>query len=80
MRQRCSNPNDPKYADYGGRGIVVCSAWDGPDGFERFYADMGERPNGRTLGRIDNNGNYEPSNCRWATSSEQRANQRPARR
>jgi hypothetical protein len=73
MRTRCENPKATKYAIYGGRGITVCARW---DSFENFLTDMGERPEGLTLDRIDVNGNYEPGNCRWATAKEQRANQR----
>ena len=73
MRQRCQIPSNPDYPNYGGRGITVCDRW---DKFENFFADMGERPEGLTLDRINNDGNYEPTNCRWATLSEQRLNQR----
>jgi hypothetical protein len=73
MRQRCQNPAHHGYANYGGRGITVCERW---RDFGAFLADMGERPEGLTLDRIDNDGNYEPGNCRWATALEQRHNQR----
>lgn len=71
MRDRCNNPNAAYYRLYGGRGIRVCSRW---DDFSNFLADMGDRPVGKTLDRIDNDGNYEPGNCRWATPHEQNMN------
>ena len=74
MKSRCYNPNRKKYKDYGGRGIKVCDRW--LNSFENFLQDMGERPKGKTLDRINNDGNYEPNNCRWATIVEQRINQR----
>lgn len=73
MQQRCDNPNNLKYADYGGRGIGVCDRW---RDFENFLADMGERPPGTSLDRIDNDRGYAPGNCRWATRRDQMANQR----
>lgn len=74
MKTRCFNPNSLDYGRYGGRGITVCDEW--KDSFETFYADMGKRPEGCSLDRIDNNSNYEPSNCRWATKQEQSINRR----
>jgi hypothetical protein len=73
MRQRCFNPNHEAYPYYGGRGITVCERW---LSFENFFADMGAPPRNRTLDRIDVNGNYEPNNCRWASTFEQSRNKR----
>ncbi len=74
--QRCNDPNKSNYRYYGDRGIKVCDRW---TSFEHFYADMGERPPGKSLDRFPNNdGNYEPVNTRWATQKEQVANQRKA--
>jgi hypothetical protein len=75
MQQRCDNPNNDAYRHYGGRGIKVCERW---RKFENFLADMGERPDKTSLDRIDTNGNYEPSNCRWATRKQQMGNTRQA--
>ena len=75
MVQRCTNPNNTNYFKYGARGITICDSW--RDSFEAFYNDMGKRPEGTTLDRIDNDGNYEPNNCRWATITEQNWNKRP---
>lgn len=74
MRQRCGNPNHSRYPGWGGRGITVCDRW---REFKNFFADMGEKPTpAHSIDRINNDGNYEPSNCRWATPKEQQRNSR----
>lgn len=75
MISRCTNPNSSNYMYYGGRGIKVCDRWLGKGGFSNFLIDMGEKPTTEhTLDRIDLNGDYEPSNCKWSTKHEQMAN------
>jgi hypothetical protein len=74
MKCRCYNPKDINYLRYGGRGITVCDRW--RDSFTNFLADMGECPKRLTLDRIDNDGNYEAGNCRWATPKQQQRNKR----
>jgi len=75
MKKRCANPKDKEYRNYGDRGIKVCDRW--LNSFKSFYADMGSKPSpSHSIDRIDVDGNYEPSNCRWATPKQQRNNQR----
>lgn len=77
MKSRCQNPNDSAYANYGGRGITVCDQW---QEFARFYEDMGNPPDGHSLDRLNNDGPYSPTNCRWATPQEQSRNRRHVRK
>jgi len=74
IKQRCYNKKLPCYKDYGGRGITMCDEW--KESFEQFYKDMGKRPEGKSIDRIDNDGSYEPSNCRWADKVTQQTNRR----
>lgn len=78
MHARCYDPANASWEWYGARGIGVCGRWTGADGFTAFLADMGERPDGLTLDRINPDKGYEPANCRWATWHEQALNRRPS--
>jgi len=73
MRKRCNSPRNNRHKYYGARGIKVCSRW---SDFWVFVADMGERPEGHTLDRVDNDGDYTPDNCRWANQQQQTRNSR----
>lgn len=74
MKSRCLKENHKYFKDYGGRGIIICTEW--VNSFETFFKDMGEKPDNMQLDRINNDGNYEPNNCRWVTSKENCNNRR----
>lgn len=74
MKQRCSNPNNKQYKNYGARGITVCDRW--KDSFANFYEDMGKRPDNHSIDRIDNDKGYSPDNCKWIPNEEQSKNRR----
>ncbi len=77
MKQRCLNVKHKSYSRYGGRGIKVCKRWLGKKGFKNFLKDMGHKPTPKhSLDRINNDGNYEPKNCRWATATQQAVNKK----
>jgi len=77
MKQRCNNSKHKRYPDYGGRGIGICEEWNVPNGYEKFLNDIGKRPSNKySIDRINNDGNYEPKNVRWATVKEQNNNKR----
>lgn len=77
MKQRCSNPKNPGYKNWGGRGIKVCDRW--LNSFENFHADMGDKPEGMSIERINNDGDYCPENCKWVSHKENCRNTRKCR-